>query len=365
MKTSLITLLLILTASLLFLAFSIVKKQKMCITLNNYQQLLKNADLSIWKAYQKAKTDVTRPMYHLRPPGQWQNDPAAALLHNGRYHIFFQTNPYGSIWGAMSWTHIVNDPSHPYKWYYPIDQKDSIYKVTAIVPTPGQYDKKGVYSGSGGIYPFKTTTEDGKKIVQYYPTLFYSATWGGSGTPPQGIVSIARHNNPADLLLTDWEKYPSNDDPQAILKQPLDMKLFAMRDPYIFQKEPGDDHYYLMISAGILKKSQPYGVILLYHSTDLLNWNLVNKNQFFFENKVFVKDPVTKQGNFEMPLMYRLTDHNGTVGQHTPWILIFGQDGPTDNPIIKVFTICWVFQISKREFLNLYRNSKHKTGKTY
>jgi fructan beta-fructosidase len=49
-----------------------------------------------------------QPQLHFYAGPFWNNDPNGPILLNGQYHLFYQLNPFGDLWGHMSWGHAVS-----------------------------------------------------------------------------------------------------------------------------------------------------------------------------------------------------------------------------------------------------------------
>src|SRR5262249_62291113 len=81
--------------------------------------------------------DPLRPQCHLLPSKNWMNDPNGPIFWKGRYHMFFQYNPYGAVWGNMHWAHAVSP-----------DMLHWRHEPVALAPTPGWEDADGCFTGS-------------------------------------------------------------------------------------------------------------------------------------------------------------------------------------------------------------------------
>ncbi|MFR2603996.1 MAG: hypothetical protein ACLTAX_01390 [Waltera sp.] len=54
----------------------------------------------------KEENENKFPVFHLKVPTGWMNDPNGFSVYKGEYHLFFQYNPYSRDWGSMHWGHV-------------------------------------------------------------------------------------------------------------------------------------------------------------------------------------------------------------------------------------------------------------------
>ncbi|MBA7640411.1 Levanase [subsurface metagenome] len=193
--------------------------------------------ISFWtELREKLAADPQRPRYHFLPPANWMNDPNGPLFWKGKYHIFYQHNPYaafhGGRTGTMHWGHAFSEDLVYWK-HLPV----------ALAPTPDGPDKNGIYTGCA---------VDNSGV----PTIIYT------GVSPE-VQCIATSN---DDMIT-WKKHDRN---PVIDSPPKDLEVTGFRDPCVWKEK---DDWYMLIGSGIKGIG---GTCLLYRSKDLIAWEYLH-----------------------------------------------------------------------------------------
>ena len=63
------------------------------------------SDICLSDTFDASNSEAFRPLFHHTPRYGWMNDPNGMFYKDGVYHLCFQYNPYGSMWGNLSWGH--------------------------------------------------------------------------------------------------------------------------------------------------------------------------------------------------------------------------------------------------------------------
>jgi fructan beta-fructosidase len=77
-----------------------------------------------------------RPQIHFTPACNWMNDPNGLLYYKGVFHLFFQHNPLGDLWGNMSWGHATSTDLFHWKELpvaIPCTESTGIFSGSAVV----------------------------------------------------------------------------------------------------------------------------------------------------------------------------------------------------------------------------------------
>lgn len=245
---------------------------------DSHRRAVAKADAADAQARPWAEKDPLRPAYHLQAPARWMNDPNGPIFFGGRYHVFYQHNPYGTEWGHMHWGHAVSrDLVHWEHW------------PVALAPSADRGEEH-CFSGC-------CVDRDGTPTILY--TSIGPKTPAGSGAVQWLATS--------DDGMRTWRKHPAN--PVMTLKLHGDLKVKDWRDPFAWKE--GDDWFAVL--GGHREGGK--GCALIYKSKDLIDWTFLN---------------VLMEGterNWECPNFFRLGDK---------WVLLYSAD---DKPrLAKYYT---------------------------
>lgn len=193
----------------------------------------------------QAGTSRFRPAIHFTARDTWLNDPNGLVFFDGQYHLFFQNNPQGSVWGNMSWGHatsrdLLHWTEHPVA--IACDETEDIFSGSVVVD-------RGNTSGLG--------TADAPALVAIY-TSAYKAVSEHSGTQAQSLAYST------DAGMT-WRKYALN--------PVLSRNSANFRDPKVFRYEGDGDHNAYWVMAAVEAQHQK---VVFYRSEDLKSWDFLS-----------------------------------------------------------------------------------------
>lgn len=199
-----------------------------------------NENYTLDKANEYIKNNSINKKYYpeinFAAPIGWINDPNGVSLYNDELHLFYQHYPYESVWGPMHWGHAKS--------------KDGLnweHLPVAIAPDK-DYDKDGCFSGSA-------IEKDGVLYLMYTGHLI-----GETDNDTRQNQNIAFSKDGVN-----FEKYEHN--PVIDTKDiPEGSSIVDFRDPKVFEH---DGLYYVVIGS---KTNDDLGQVLLYESSDLLDW---------------------------------------------------------------------------------------------
>lgn len=115
-------------------------------------------EMKLSDQFDASNREKYRPLYHFSPAYGWMNDPNGMVYKDGEYHLFYQYNPYGSMWGNMHWGHATSKDL--IRWdHQPVaiapDALGTIFSGSCVV------DKDNTAGfGPGAIVAFYTSASD-------------------------------------------------------------------------------------------------------------------------------------------------------------------------------------------------------------
>ncbi len=145
-----------------------------------------------------------RPQLRFSQKVGWNNDPNGMVYLDGTYHLFFQTNPVGRIWGNMTWGHATSpDLLH---WE---QQPNKIHRQSMV--------KWDAFSGSAVIDKLNTAGFGENAMVLVFTdtgtkgeVLCYSTDNGETFTYYENNPVLARKGRDPKVK---WYEYDEDDTP--------------------------------------------------------------------------------------------------------------------------------------------------------
>ena len=227
--------------------------------------------------------DRLRPQYHLMPAANWMNDPNGPIYFGGRYHMFFQYNPGASVWGDMHWAHATSE-----------DMLHWRHEAVAIAPTPGGWDRDGVFFGCIVV--------DGGK-----PTAIYTGVLPPR-SPEEATLRDGSHvwrevqcmAVAEDKELRQWKKLH---DP-VIAAPPAGVEVTGFRDPAVWRE---GESWMMALGSGFRNGG---GAVLLYRSNDLRRWEYLHPLLAGEKREGKNVNPVEDGNMWECPDFFPLGDQH-------------------------------------------------------
>ena len=182
-----------------------------------------------------------RPAFHLSPRTGWMNDPNGFSFYKGKYHLFYQYNPYDTNWGPMHWGHAVSEDL--IRWEY---------LPCALAPYSFLDKEGGCFSGGA------VELDDGRHLLMYTGTR--------RERQPDGTTCDVQTQCLAIGDGIDYEKYEKNP-VISELDLPEGGSRIDFRDPKIWKC---DDGSFRCIIAN--RAADKTGQLLLYRSRDAFEW---------------------------------------------------------------------------------------------
>lgn len=187
-------------------------------------------ELKLSDSFDMTNKESFRPVYHHTPAYGWMNDPNGMFYKDGVYHLYFQYNPYGSVWGNMHWGHSTST-----------DLMHWTFEGCAIVP-----DAWGAIFSGSCVVDHENTAGFGKDAVIAFYTSAKSTPWGDvqaesmAYSLDNGKTFTKYEGNP---IVTSAEK--------------------DFRDPKVFWYAPGK-HWCMILAVGQHME--------IYSSANLKDW---------------------------------------------------------------------------------------------
>ena len=192
---------------------------------------------SVSSRAQDLYSEKYRPSFHFSPAQHWINDPNGLVYYAGEYHMFYQYNPFGDVWGHMHWGHAIS--------------KDLVHwqELPIAIPEDGNLM---IFSGSV-VIDDKNTSGFGSNKNEIPMVAIYTGH----------IEKVSQSQHLAYSLDKGrtWKNYSGN--------PVLDIGSKDFRDPKVFWYAP-ENKWVMSVALALEKKIQ------FYQSKNLKEWSLLS-----------------------------------------------------------------------------------------
>lgn len=246
---------------------------------------------SVRSAIPTAETDPERPVYHFRPPANWNNDPNGTMFYRGWHHLFYQHNPAAARGGNQHWGHARSRDLVNWE-HLPI----ALWPLT-------ERGERAIFSGGA------TLGADGR------PRVFYTSI--GHLQPEQWIAV------PDDDELIRWSRPATN--PVLTAETHGAVSVSQWRDPFLFNEGRAT---YMVCGGNVNNSRGGGGTVQLYKAknAELTRWEFLGIVFRYRDLQIY---------NVECPNLFRLQDK---------WVLLMSPQQPCEYFIGDL-------DLNKRQFL--------------
>jgi len=236
-----------------------------------------------WAGQDSAYREKNRPQFHFTSKRGWNNDPNGLVYFKGKYHLFYQHNPYEILWENMHWGHAVSTDLVHWKELGDVLYPDELGVMFSGTATIDVNNTAGFQTGDAppiiATYTAHKNLGDGDAIQTQ--CIAYSNDNGRTFTKYKG--------NP---VLSSKEKWHSRD----------------TRDPKVFWYEPTQN--WVMV----LFEKDGHSI---YNSPDFKHWTYQSHLSGFWECPELFELPIdgnkfnTKWVMYGASATYMLGDFDG------------------------------------------------------
>lgn len=208
--------------------------------IERYQPYAHYSQHLLTKLEKQQQDSIWHLVYHIQPKSGLLNDPNGFSFFNNKWHLFYQSFPYGAVNGLRSWVHLTSTDLTHWK-----------HEKTSLLPDT-QYETHGAYSGSA--LPM------GDQLFLMYTGNVRTANWG-------------RHAYQLGAWMNkegDFYKLPT-----PLINQPLTNFTQHFRDPKIIHH---GNNYFAFLGA---RRADDTGHVLVYKAPKVTGpWSYVDELHF-------------------------------------------------------------------------------------